>query len=815
MKKLKVVFDKAIDASTFTKDDLTLTFQGGANIIDNSVVITAIDTATFEVDLTQLTMGNGFYVFTAQAANVKDIYGINGAVGKQATWTQFLNVPAVQSFTRLPNGNRASGFDTLGVLFNMPIDETTVTPQRFTITKGGVSQSGSLMIDSVSADKKLFYLSGLGNILTQSGEYELTVDVLNIKSVSNISGTATQSVKLVVDKNGPALVTMARLDSGGLDAQHTPFVDLQFNEGVVGFNTAALKLTRNGQPLQLKIDQLTMIDSKAWLGGNFGMLTYPDGAYTLTVDLSKIEDSVGNVGTGEQSISWTVDRASLITIANLTVSPDLGFSATDGITASDSLMVNFNINNNASQIIVSQVDLSGETVLTTVNNHAAGAVSIPVTSLKAGNSSLKIVAHGANGGTMTASKAVFIDLIPINAQWQFVNNQNVSRQMDTIPVLFSSKLLSNTGLIPSVQLKHNSATLPIAGLSFKQINDTVYHLIGLRQASIAPGNYQLLLNLQSLNKYSSGMTGNGVASASWTVLSQNRAPIANAGNDITVAQPGMVTLNATASADPDGNTITYSWVAPGGITLSDSTLATPTFNLTAADNGKTFTFLLIVSDGELFSTSKVDVTYAGCQQVVYYRDNDGDGFGNAANALTSTACVAPIGYVTRDGDCDDNNAAIYPGSAGGECNTCVTDGVVFYGGQGAAFQWQVNDGTGFKNINDDAVYSGATKQYLQLTQPPTSWNGYSFRAVVTKNGVQSFSPERVMKVIYTWKGTVSSDWENPANWGCNKVPDEFTDVKVPAGAPLILNSHAKVRTITLSQGSQFTIKQNASLEVKK
>jgi hypothetical protein len=274
-------------------------------------------------------------------------------------------------------------------------------------------------------------------------------------------------------------------------------------------------------------------------------------------------------------------------------------------------------------------------------------------------------------------------------------------------------------------------------------------------------------------------------------------------------------LNATASFDPDGNTITYSWVAPDGITLSDSTSATPTFNLTPADNGKTFTFLLVVSDGDLFSTTQVKVTYAGCAQVVYYSDNDGDGFGNTATAINSTACTPPTGYVTRDGDCDDNNVNIYPGSAGGECNTCVTDAVVFYSAPGNSFQWQVNDGTGFKNISDNPVQSGTDKQYLQLTGAPTSWNGYSFRCVVTTNGVTSFSPERVLKITYTWKGTVNADWENPANWGCNNVPDEFTDVVIPAGAPLVLQTAAKVRTITLKPGSQFTVKASGSLDVKK
>jgi hypothetical protein len=42
----------------------------------------------------------------------------------------------------------------------------------------------------------------------------------------------------------------------------------------------------------------------------------------------------------------------------------------------------------------------------------------------------------------------------------------------------------------------------------------------------------------------------------------------------------------------------------------------------------------------------------------YYRDMDGDGFGNPAN--TTMACSLPTGYVTNSSDCNDGNAAINP-----------------------------------------------------------------------------------------------------------------------------------------------------------
>lgn len=48
-------------------------------------------------------------------------------------------------------------------------------------------------------------------------------------------------------------------------------------------------------------------------------------------------------------------------------------------------------------------------------------------------------------------------------------------------------------------------------------------------------------------------------------------------------------------------------------------------------------------------------------QQTFYRDNDGDGYGDPSDSIT--ACTQPQGYVSVSGDCSDLNSAINPGVA--------------------------------------------------------------------------------------------------------------------------------------------------------
>ena len=67
----------------------------------------------------------------------------------------------------------------------------------------------------------------------------------------------------------------------------------------------------------------------------------------------------------------------------------------------------------------------------------------------------------------------------------------------------------------------------------------------------------------------------------------------------------------------------------------------------------------------------------GCSNT-FYRDADGDGYGNQSKATTTA--TQPSGYVSNDDDCNDSNSAIHPGAAeicdgiDNNCNGTIDEG---------------------------------------------------------------------------------------------------------------------------------------------
>jgi hypothetical protein len=85
------------------------------------------------------------------------------------------------------------------------------------------------------------------------------------------------------------------------------------------------------------------------------------------------------------------------------------------------------------------------------------------------------------------------------------------------------------------------------------------------------------------------------------ISSENRPPIANAGENIKVQEKEKVVLDASASVDPDNDSLSYSWLQEDDgqelISLKDANSINPSFTAPSVDkHSETFTFILRVDD---------------------------------------------------------------------------------------------------------------------------------------------------------------------------------------------------------------------------
>jgi len=110
-----------------------------------------------------------------------------------------------------------------------------------------------------------------------------------------------------------------------------------------------------------------------------------------------------------------------------------------------------------------------------------------------------------------------------------------------------------------------------------------------------------------LNAMNESLLGSGSSSDQPVVT--NRAPVATA-VDQAVTGPVTVTLDGSASSDPDGDALTYKWTQTAGATvaIANSTSAKASFSAPAVTANQTLAFRLTVTDAKgLSSTADVQV----------------------------------------------------------------------------------------------------------------------------------------------------------------------------------------------------------------
>ncbi|MFT3681692.1 MAG: S8 family serine peptidase [Ferruginibacter sp.] len=145
--------------------------------------------------------------------------------------------------------------------------------------------------------------------------------------------------------------------------------------------------------------------------------------------------------------------------------------------------------------------------------------------------------------------------------------------------------------------------------------------------------------------------------------------------------------------------------------------------------------------------------------------------------------------------------------------SCFNGTITFtasYSGNG--YQWQVNTGSGYVNITDNANYAGTGSATLQVSNVPSAYSGYTYRCMIDNIADIEYS----LRYKNIWSGTAGTDWFNASNWSCAAVPDQYTDVIIPGGLNNypVISENTAVRNIKIQKDATCTVMPGIIFDVK-
>lgn len=96
IKEVSVVFNKPIQHSTFSTDDLSLAWQG-EKLDASRIGISQISDKEYNLNMEELTNRSGYYVLTVYTEDIMDTDGFYGSKNQQLTWTQVVDGSGIKS----------------------------------------------------------------------------------------------------------------------------------------------------------------------------------------------------------------------------------------------------------------------------------------------------------------------------------------------------------------------------------------------------------------------------------------------------------------------------------------------------------------------------------------------------------------------------------------------------------------------------------------------------------------------------------------------------------------------------------------------
>ncbi|HWE97612.1 MAG TPA: CARDB domain-containing protein [Tepidisphaeraceae bacterium] len=511
-----VTFNEPIDPATFDWHNVTLSLNGGSNLITSAVSITQDSTTTFTINgLTPLTGSAGNYSMTVSAVGVSDFFGDAGAGSLSQTWATGTGVPVVVSVGAGDPALRNAAVGSVTVVLSEPIVPSSFDYHALTLTRDGGSNLITSAVTVTRVDDTTYTIGGLSGLTTGDGTYVLSVNAGNLVDAMGHGGVGALSEQWVTSTVSPTIATLQQASQSPRSIV-VATLDVTFSEPIdpATFTWQAINYSKQGGPnlidSSVTIKQLSPTKFEI---GNFNHLIAPvDGDYTFTVSAAAVRDLYGNLGTGTASAAWTLDTTAPAAPTGLAISPDDGASPNDSVTDTGNITLTGSVLEPGLRVEVYD-GLStklADAVVTGTTFSAALTLGPGVHALR-----VYAVDPAANISASTTLN-VQIDATPLSATFAPIVPTGSQ------PVAFAQ--LTFTKALDPTTFDYHSLTLSMNGgpnlldgsVTIQHLSGNTYEIDGLASLSSAIGQYQLSLNPNTV-KDLAGDTTTAPISVSWQI----------------------------------------------------------------------------------------------------------------------------------------------------------------------------------------------------------------------------------------------------------------------------------------------------------
>ncbi|WP_175546229.1 T9SS type A sorting domain-containing protein [Epilithonimonas mollis] len=258
------------------------------------------------------------------------------------------------------------------------------------------------------------------------------------------------------------------------------------------------------------------------------------------------------------------------------------------------------------------------------------------------------------------------------------------------------------------------------------------------------GFYKPTAPQTDIQNYTRGQfNGNGAPFSSLAAL---KAAILNRNNWIAVKSTDTTTqINV-----PTGITYYSSCTAPAITSQpSASTICAGANTIFSATASNATAYQWQVNEGSGFTNISNNSVYSGATTATLSITGATAGLNGYQYRVVATGNCSPS--VTSSSATLTVNAAPAITSQPSASTICAGANTIFSAtaSNATAYQWQVNEGSGFTNISNNSIYSGATTATLSITGATAGLNGYQYRVVATGNCSPSVTSNSATLLVST------------------------------------------------------------------